>query len=121
MKYLLLLSLTFTIPTFAHTGIETPVKSIQENQKIMKGTIEREQFENKIGKKVKGIYDYKFTTKNKTYHINLHESSVTEAEMKQILGKKIKVALSVKDGLWDTDDPNVQSRVGEYVAIHEVL
>ncbi len=121
MKYLLLISMLLSVPAFAVDPIGTSIELPQDKQKVLKGTIEREQFVNKAGKPIKGVYDYAFKVKGKSYHINLHESSVTEAEMKQLIGEKIKVSASIKDGLWDTDDPNVQSRVGEYIVLHDVL
>ena len=33
---------------------------------------------------------------------------------------KINATYEIKNGLWDTDNPEVQSRIGEYVVVYKV-
>lgn len=73
-------------------------------------------FINKVGKEgsSKDLY---LVIKQHTYFIKWSASKVTKAEMMPFLNRKVKVKIDIRNGLWDTDDPNIQSRVGDYVAI----
>lgn len=83
------------------------------------GVIYKEAFVNKGGRKIDGVYTWYFKTGDKSYFIKSCEGNTTSPKFVECHGKKVKVTASFRKGLWDVCDgnPNVQSRVGEYVAI----
>jgi hypothetical protein len=84
------------------------------------GTIRKENFVNKVGKKVEGYYDYFFEIQGVKYFIKLKDSEVLLTELIKYIDKPVKLNYSIRQGLWDTDDPNVQSRVGIYLVIFSI-
>lgn len=91
--------------TFSHKGIMTVEAKLIEKP-----------FINKIGKEG-SFKDLYLVVKQHTYFIKWSASKVTKAEMMRFLNRKVKVKIEIRNGLWDTDDPNIQSRVGDYVVI----
>ncbi len=87
---------------------------------VEKGKIVKKYFVNKRGDIDKSIYDLFFDTKTAEYFIKLDECSVNKKELEKYLDKNVKIKAIKKEGLWDTDDPNVQSRIGTYLAIEHI-
>ena len=78
-------------------------------------------FHNKIGRPIEGINDWFFETKGKRLFIKGLAAGITNDDLKKMKGKTVKIRAELEEGLWDTDDPNVQSRVGEYLMVFEIL
>jgi len=62
-----------------------------------------------------------FRTGGEEYFVRLDRSRVKADLLRTLAGKPVRVRAVKAFGLWDTDDPNVQSRVGEYMIIEEIV
>ena len=87
---------------------------------IVEGTVIKEQFVNKGGRPIDGAFDYFLKYNNEKRFIKFMESKVSSVELEDNLNKKVSYQISEHNGLWDTDDPNVQSRIGDYVVIWSI-
>ncbi|MFH2095091.1 MAG: hypothetical protein ABIJ16_05275 [Bacteroidota bacterium] len=85
------------------------------------GKIVKIQFVDKGGRPVEGVYDLYIEFDGKQYFIKTSGSKYTFNELLEYEGKEINCKININRGLWDTDDPNVQSRVGNYAVIMEIL
>ena len=93
------------------------------------GYILKKAMENKIGKQLP-VYDYFFvpqdTSKNQVFikinHSRIQKSQIDAFSVDKIdeNTKLVKVIGSTQDGLWDTDNPNQQSRKGEFLVISSI-
>lgn len=79
-----------------------------------------QKFVNKGGKEM-GYSELYLKVKQHTYFIKWSESKVTSSEIEPYVNKKVKLKIKIKEGLWDTDNPEVQSRIGEYAIILKLL
>jgi hypothetical protein len=84
------------------------------------GKIVGQPFVNKVGQENAKIIDLYFETGGKKYFIKFLDSNVSRNEMAPYINKNLKVQGKVNYGLWDTNDPNHQSRVGEYIVIDRI-
>lgn len=91
-------------------------KSIQ-----VEGIVVQEQFINKGGKEIDGVFDFFLGYGNQKRFIKLMESKVSADDLLETIGKTASFEIIERHGLWDTDDPNVQSRVGDYVVILKIV
>lgn len=80
----------------------------------------KEQFVNKGGKTIDGVFDYFLQVQGIKYFIKLKNSDVKKDEIDKVLGRKVKVTFSINDGLWDADDNTHQSRIGKYLRIIKI-
>ena len=87
---------------------------------IYDGKIVGLPFVNKVGQENPKIIDLYFETGGKKYFIKFLDSNVSRNEVLQYVNKSLKVQGKVNYGLWDTNDPNHQSRVGEYIVIEKI-
>ena len=94
---------------------------VSQEFKIMKGKIVIVDFVNKGGQKIPGAFDYFFKINGEKLFIKITEGKVSRDEIAKYLNKEVEIKGFKSGGLWDTDDPNVQSRVGDYVVILEFL
>ena len=74
-------------------------------------------FVNKGGKVHPEIVEYYLEFDGKQHWIKFSASKVSVAAVKALVGQSIYFDGRIEDGLWDTDDQNVQSRVGTYLVI----
>lgn len=96
--------------------------SLQESSSdysIAYGKIVTEAFEDKGGRVHPEIVEYYFQSKDKQYFIKFSECSFA-GEIKEFNNTFVKVHSSIKNGSWDSDDPMVQSRIGEYVVLSAI-
>jgi hypothetical protein len=100
---------------------DTDLKNSVLDIKTYEGKIKEVPFVNKAGRKIAGVSNLFFETAGKKYFIKSSEGAVIYSELKKLINKPVKVKALKTFGLWDTDDPNVQSRIGEYFCIIEVL
>ncbi len=83
------------------------------------GQIVTESFVNKIGKEMPEYQEYYFRHAGENYFIKLSECK-TDVNMSSLVGQYVKVKGEFLDGLWDTNDPNVQSRIGTYFVFSQL-
>jgi hypothetical protein len=96
------------IPSLFDTGVFT-------------GKLIKETFYNKAGKEIKGVFDYFVIIEDTHYFVRFKESNISLKELEKYLEKEVCLKLRFRWGLWDTDDENVQSRIGRYVEIMEIV
>ncbi|MEO9532054.1 MAG: hypothetical protein ABJG68_06990 [Crocinitomicaceae bacterium] len=121
MKTIALL-LSSLLVAFAFSQANTiDYETVHEKKKeFVNGVIIEKKFINKVGEALDFGELYLRSGKH-DYFIKLADSSVKKDELMAILGLKKRFKVAFKEGLWDTDSPNVQSRTGEYVVILEIL
>lgn len=93
-------------------------QSISEN---VKAKLVLKKAYNKVGKEMKGEGDFYLKIGREEIFVKLSSSMVTRDELSPLLDKKSKFKIIRSEGLWDTDNPEVQSRIGPYVSIVELL
>jgi hypothetical protein len=86
----------------------------------MKGIFLKLPFENKIGEIVDEVYDYYLEVQGVNYFIKMRDNTIKKEKVDKVLNKEVKVSFMIKDGLWDADDNNYQSRIGKYVTVFEI-
>lgn len=85
------------------------------------GELVKVKFVDKGGRTHDDIFSWFFETDSTKLFIKIQEGKVSRDIIAENYGKKIKVEGYKTFGLWDTDDPNVQSRVGDYIVILKIL
>lgn len=78
-------------------------------------------FVNKAGKTIEGSGDYFLEYGGEEWFIKFSAGSVLRDDVAPLLNQTALFRLTESDGLWDTDDPRQQSRVGKYVILHEIV
>jgi hypothetical protein len=89
--------------------------------KTYQGKLVDVPFINKAGRKIEGSSSMFFETEDKRYFIKSYEGEITYSELRKHIGKPIRLKARKTFGLWDTDDPGVQSRIGEFFTVIEIL
>lgn len=89
-----------------------------ENQKA---TVVVEVFTDKGGRKRPEIVNYYLSFDDNQYFIKFSESTIRPGSIKPLVGKSVYFYGYLKNGLWDTDDPNVQSRTGKYLQVTRLM
>lgn len=87
---------------------------------LISGRIVKRNFINKAGREYPNIREYYVLTGGQTYFIKLSEGNVTARDLERYPGKSIRMRVRFRNGLWDTDDPGLQSRTGPYIVILSV-
>ena len=103
---------------------ETPPPLDSEFEKIVKtvtATVVKEPFVNQGGHEIEGVFDFFLNFENQNWFVKFSAGKVLRTDLENIVGQTAKFSLAILDGLWDTDDPMMQSRIGKYVAIYEIL
>jgi len=90
--------------------------SIQVN-----GVITAVPTRNKAGRLLEGVSSYFLEYNDNRSFIKMMESKIEYDALKSLIDKPAIFEIQEKNGLWDTDDPNVQSRIGEYIVIINVV
>ena len=123
MKTIFLIACTFALITVAgctvtrDVAVEMPPVS---KVSVYEGKVVGEPFISKVGQEDPRIIDLYFVTGGKKYFIKFLDSSVSRNEVLPYVNKGLKVQGKVNYGLWDTNNPNEQSRVGEYLVIETI-
>lgn len=103
-------------------------KTNEKGYTEFEGRIIKTPMFNKANRKL-NVYDLFFVTGKEEYFIKINSHTVPRQELESLLIKKsednyespvIKIKGEIKDGLWDTNDPTQQSRIGEYILIYEI-
>ncbi|HBS85857.1 MAG: hypothetical protein A2W91_09120 [Bacteroidetes bacterium GWF2_38_335] len=132
MKIIIFVILTFFVfATGCTTGKKASEKKSGEDVSVnvkvsesdqLTGTIIKEVFTDKGGREHPEIYDLYLKTKKETIFIKFSDSKVTRAEIEKFLDKEVTLEVKITEtGSWDSDDPEVQSRIGKYIAIKKIL
>lgn len=100
--------------------METEIESLPALTKTVQAKVIYEPFINKAGKLIEGAGDYFLVYENQNWFIKFSAGSVLRSDVEKFEGKTATCTVMELDGLWDTNDPNVQSRVGKYVALYEI-
>lgn len=87
----------------------------------MEGVFIERSFVNKAGREYPSVRELYFRTGGEEYFVRLDRSRVKTDLLRALAGKPVRVRAVKAFGLWDTDDPNAQSRVGEYLIIEEIV
>ena len=104
--------LTQTMPSPEPTAVMQALKS-----ETVKGKIIREFFVDKGGNVHEDIFDLYVKTGGDKLFIKTDEGPLTHDQLLPYVDKKAQIIIERKDGMWDSDDPNVQSRVGPYCVV----
>ena len=99
---------------------EIPTKNIGTMQ-VLEGKFVEIPFTNKVGRVFPEITDWYFEIGNKKLFIKTIAKKAMGVDLNKIKGKVVKIKGKIENGLWDTDDPEVQSRIGEYLIVYEIL
>lgn len=89
--------------------------------KTVEARVMYEPFVNKAGVLVEGVGDYFLVYNDLHWFIKFTDGTVLREDIAKLKDQTAKFVVMEKEGLWDTDDPNVQSRVGKYVGIYEII
>ncbi len=117
MRYIsvALLLLSFNILSYPNIHFS----SSKTSNKWMCGKIVIESFVDKGGRQHPEMQEYYFIHFDKKYFIKLSESQFI-GSLSDYKDTYVRIHATIKSGLWDTDDPNVQSRIGNYITINHV-
>ena len=118
-------------PQQVQTKMEPHKKSTNssaDNRYIISAIIVKKQGNNKAGKALKQ-QDFYIRMSVQDYFIKFCESNINKATLEKALESQadafqnsIKLEISYEDGLWDAcDNHEIQSRVGPYVVIHQIM
>lgn len=118
MKSLLLLYF-LPLAVFGQSEVnqKTKVAEQKETAKTVTARVLQIQGMNKAGRPLAGNGDFYLEYGGKQYFVKFSESKIKKAVLNRFIGKKMKFQVLEREGLWDTDDPEVQSRIGWYVVI----
>jgi hypothetical protein len=92
-----------------------------QTSKVVEAKLIRKKAYNKVGKEMPYPGDFYLVSGGKEVFVKLMDSKVTSEKLETLLNKKSKFRIIEQNGLWDTDDPKVQSRIGDYVSIIEII
>ncbi len=114
----------------AEAEIETEVEDVSEVEhkieplpsftKTVQAKVIYEPFINKAGKLIEDAGDYFLVYENQNWFIKFSAGTVLRSDVEKFEGKTATCTVMEMEGLWDTDDPNVQSRVVKYVALYGI-
>ncbi len=85
----------------------------------MSGMIFTNSFINKVGEPNPDIQDYYFHYSGENYFIKLSECE-WEGNISDFNMIWVKIRGEIRNGLWDSDDPKVQSRIGYYLVFSDI-
>jgi len=96
--------------------VVTPADTVTLEGKFLK-----EQFFNKAGREIPGVFDWFFETIGNKYFVKIRAEDVTTEKLEIYKNELLHVRGLIFEGLWDTDNPDVQSRVGKYIVILQLI
>ncbi|MBD3637508.1 MAG: hypothetical protein HUJ25_09160 [Crocinitomicaceae bacterium] len=113
----ILLIAFFTINCSESKDLSENTTNTQKESEVVEAKLIQKKSHNKAGKELPGAGDYYLILEGEEVFVKIMESKVTAEELDFFLNKTANFEIVRGEGLWDTDDPNVQSRIGPYVAI----
>ncbi len=102
---------------------ETVIIAIPDsaNVVVLRAKVVQIAFEDKGGRVHEEVQNFYLSYNDIEWFVKFSESQIKPDDLKPLIGSTVEFRLIERDGLWDTDDPTVQSRVGKYVAILEIV
>lgn len=88
---------------------------------LLRGKLIAIPFVNKGGKRIEGAESLFLEINQERFFVKFTAESVTKEALTPHLNAFVQVQGNRDYGQWDSDDPTVQSRIGAYVVIFEVL
>ena len=102
-----------------NSELEMPI--IEDDARVQ-GVIIKEPMVGKKDMVIEGEFDYFFEVNDEEwYYIDVDESVVTTDMLDAFEGQSVVVEGERKEGQWDSDDPEVASRVGSYIVIDNIV
>jgi hypothetical protein len=89
--------------------------------KTVEAKVIYEPFVNKAGKLIEGGGDYFLVYDNQNWFIKFSAGKVLREDIAKLKDQNATFSIAEMEGLWDTDDPTIQSRIGKYVAVYEIV
>jgi hypothetical protein len=89
--------------------------------KIVEAKVKYVPFVNKAGKEIEGVGDLFLVYDGQEWFIKFSAGNVMREDVEKLIDKTARFSIIEQEGLWDTDNPEVQSRIGKYVAVFEIL
>jgi len=89
--------------------------------KIVEAKVSQEPFVNKVGQVYPDRKELYLHYDDYAWFIKFSAGAVLRTDVEKLLDSTVKFSIIEHDGLWDTDNPDQQSRVGKYVSIHEII
>jgi len=89
--------------------------------KTVEAKVIYEPFINKAGKLIEGSGDYFLEYDNQKWFIKFSSGTVLRDDVAKLKDQTAKFSIAELEGLWDTDNPEVQSRIGKYVAVYAII
>ena len=100
---------------------EEPAPPRDLPMKIVEAKVTQEPFVNKVGHVFPDRNDLYLHYDDYAWFIKFSAGSVLRTDVEKLLDSTAKFSVIEQDGLWDTDNPEQQSRVGKFVSIHEII
>jgi hypothetical protein len=117
MRHITVILIALILSSFSFSNIHT--SNIVKKNKWMSGKIIKESFVDKGGREHPNIQEFYFVCFEKQFFIKT--TGITFAgNLSDYVNTYVRIHASVESGLWDTDDPNVQSRIGDYLIINHI-
>ena len=99
------------------TLLVVPFSLQAQDNKTVKGVLVLRKGYNKVGKELPGEGDFYLKYGKKVIFVKLTPEGLSRDELTPLLDTKLKFVIVEGNGLLDTDDPNQQSRIGDYVIV----
>jgi len=112
---------------FVIIGCGTPKGTVKteiidaSTMKTVQAKVTYKPFVNKAGKTIPDAGDYFLLYDNYEWFIKFSAGNVLRTDIEKLLDQTTTFKVFELEGLWDTNDPTIQSRVGKYVSIHEII
>jgi hypothetical protein len=124
LNFLILFALMAILTTFSSCKScktdSAQTESKETSFTVKNGIIIKQYFQDKGGNMHYDIFDYYFLCADGEDFIKLSECENMDGEISDYTNFYVKANVKTNDGLWDTNDPNVQSRVGQYVVFKSI-
>ncbi len=88
---------------------------------IITGKLLKMNYINKRGDIIPDLFDFYLETTEANLFIKLDECKIKIEELENNINKKVKLKAIKKNGLWDADNQEIESRIGEYISIIEII
>ncbi len=94
---------------------------LEDGSYFQRGFLVEKSFVNKVGKSSdkKELY---LRCSVQDYFIKFCESEINVEDILHLLNTPVSFRIKIKTGAWDIcedDDPNLQSRIGDYIVVYE--
>lgn len=97
------------------------VNATQNRIEELWGMFVKVPFVNKAGRTIQGMDNWFFEMEERKLFIKFDEGNVLANDLEEYENKRVEIQGYISTGLWDTSDTNIQSRMGDYLVVLEVL